>query len=160
MTRRDIWTRTSHPIEILGHRGRERGVLITLARSRACQTRFKTGTRFRRPGGPRAPKGAVESGGPAPDLAIQDGDVPTPTARARPLGKQYAKFRAARSILVALIGWQAWCSVASARTREAAIAGARFARAPGIYAAPDPSAVATSGSGDSSEEEEASDDEE
>ena len=30
----------------------------------------------------------------------------------------------------------------------------------GIYAAPDPSAVATSGSGDSSEEEEASDDEE
>ena len=46
------------------------------------------------------------------------------------------------------------------RTREAAIAGARFARAPGIYAAPDPSAVATSGSGDSSEEEEPSDDEE
>ena len=31
---------------------------------------------------------------------------------------------------------------------------------PGIYAAPDPSAVATSGSGDSSEEEEPSDDEE
>ena len=31
--RRDIWTRTSHPIEILGHSARERGVLITLART-------------------------------------------------------------------------------------------------------------------------------
>ena len=51
----------------------------------------------------------------------------------------------------------------SHESREAAIAGVShvYSRGvPGIYAAPDPSAVATSGSGDSSEEEEASDDEE
>ena len=108
-------------------------------------------------GGLRALKGAVENGGPAPDLAVQDRDVPTPTARARPLGNQYAKSRAARSIVVALIGRQAWRSVAPGCNCRPA---RRFARVPGIYAAPDPSAVATSGSGDSSSSEEASDDEE
>ena len=103
-------------------------------------------------------KGAVEAVGQRPiSSAVQDGDS-TPTARARPPVIGPCEISRGRSHNRRL-DWSAGRRSVALHSRGCNYR--RFARSPvPIYAAPDPSAVATSGSGARSKEEEASDDEE